>query len=153
MTRRLWLLVAPALCFAQQYRGPRPPKPDLPYLKHATNLIATEAVEAKEEKGKSDALFVIEGAASNARTPLAMPIFLMIADHLSPARLRIFRLDSKDGHREAAVSSNKVPIARMEISKLSSDNIYKIEVEDELEPGEYTLSLDGSNRAFCFQVF
>jgi hypothetical protein len=34
--------------------GPRPPKPDLPYLMHADNLIPTESVEAKQEERKGD---------------------------------------------------------------------------------------------------
>src|SRR5271157_5056125 len=147
MTRRLLLLVAaPFLSLsqqktAQQYSGPRPSKPDLPYLKHASNLIPTEIAEAKEEKKKDDTLYAIPGGASTAKTPLAMPIFLMKADKLSPDRLRLFRLDSRDGRREILFSSKKGPAAiHMEIARLSSDNIYKIEVDVELEPGEYVLS-------------
>ena len=43
-----------AAAWAQQYDGPRPPKPDIPYLKHASNLIPTETAEAKEEKKLQD---------------------------------------------------------------------------------------------------
>jgi hypothetical protein len=41
----------------------------------------------------------------------------------------------------------------MEVTRLTSDNLYKLEVEDELENGEYSLSPAGSNQAFCFQVY
>ena len=33
------------------------------------------------------------------------------------------------------------------------DKLYKIEVSDSLEPGEYTLTPEGSNQVFCFQVY
>ena len=57
MLRRIVPLVATALmaASAQTYDGPRPPKPDVPFLKHASSLVATEVGEAKEEKQKSAA--------------------------------------------------------------------------------------------------
>jgi hypothetical protein len=154
MIRWFPLLCALSMAWAQPYDGPRPPKPDLPYLKHASNLVPTESTTAKEEKRKNDTLYVIEGAASTARTPLAMPVFLMKADKLSPDRLQLFRLESKEGHREILFAAKKPPAAiHMEVTKLSADGIYKIEVDQELEPGEYSLSPEGSNQVFCFQVF
>ena len=80
---------------AQKYTGPVPPKPDVPYLKHANNLVPTEVLEAKEEKGKKDDLtYVVEGAASNARTPLASPILLLQADKVEVAKLALYKLES-----------------------------------------------------------
>jgi hypothetical protein len=146
-------IFALASACAQQYDGPRPPKPDIPYLKHASNLIPTEAAEAKEEKRKDESLYTIQGAASTARTPLAMPIFILKADRLAPDRLQLFRLESKAGHREILFSAKNPPASfHMEVTKLA-DGIYKIEVNEELEPGEYSLSPEGSNQVFCFQVF
>jgi hypothetical protein len=139
--------------WAQQYDGPRPPKADIPYLKHASNLIPTEIVEAKEEKKKNDTLYTIRGAESTAKTPLAMPIFILKADKLAPDQLQLFRLESKGDHREILFGSKNPPAIHMEVTKLSSDGIYKIEVDRELEPGEYSLSPEGSNQVFCFQVF
>src|ERR1039458_4935950 len=56
LCRILWLGLAAAFAAAaQKYDGPRPPKPDVPYLKHADTLIPTEAVMAKEEKKKDRA--------------------------------------------------------------------------------------------------
>ena len=37
---------------AQKYSCPRPPKPDLPYLVHADNLVETESAEAKPEENR-----------------------------------------------------------------------------------------------------
>ena len=72
-----------AVCIAvsaqSKYTGPRPPKPDLPYLKHASNLVPTESGMAREEKKKDDITYIVEGATSTARTPLASPVQSPIA--------------------------------------------------------------------------
>src|SRR5271157_2404137 len=96
---------------AQKYAGPRPPQADLPYLKHADNLVPTEAADAKEEKKKDDILYVIDGANSSAKTPLASPIFLLQAANLVPDRLQLFKLDSRNGHREILFSPKHPPKA------------------------------------------
>ena len=155
MRRILLLLSAVVLAaFAQKYDGPRPPKPDLPYLKHASELVPTEAGQAKEEKQKKeDILYVVEGAASSARTPLASPIFLIVADKLVPDRLGLYKLDVKSGHREIMFGPKKSPKPiRIEVSRISG-NLFKIEVDESLEPGEYSLSPADSNQVFCFQVY
>jgi len=155
MLRRILLLFWAAVfaASAQKYTGPVPPKPDLPYLKHADNLIATEAAEAKEEKKKDEVIYVIPGANSPARTPLATPIFLIQADKLVPDHLGLYRLESKGGHREVSASPKKPMKAyRVVVSRLTG-NLYKIEVDETLDPGEYSLSPDNSNQVFCFQVF
>lgn len=160
MLRRILPLLFAVACaaFAQapKYDGPRPPKPDVPYLKHADSLLATEVGEAKEEKRKDDILYTVDGASSPAKTPLASPIFLIQADKLQPDKLTLFKLESKNGHRELLVSSKKKngaqPI-RIEVKRLGSDNLYSIEVDDSLQNGEYSLSPDGSNQVFCFQVY
>jgi hypothetical protein len=155
LRRMVWLCFAVALAAsAQNYKGPQPPKPDLPYLKHAENLIPTEAVTAKEEKKKDDTTYIIDGASSSVRTPLASPIFLMKAGSVAPNRLQLFKFDVKNGHRELFFPAKKQPQPiRIVVTRLSSDGIWKIEVDESLEPGEYSLSPDGSNQAFCFQVF
>jgi|SRR6516165_7337122 hypothetical protein len=154
--RLLALMLAGALAAsAQPYNGPRPPKNDLPYLKHAENLVPTEPSEAKEEKGKKDEVtYVITGATSTARTPLASPIFLLQAEKLNASSLQLYKLESRNGRREITASPKKPmkPI-RVEATRLDSSGLYKIEVIESLEPGEYSLSPEGSNQVFCFQVF
>ncbi|HTS61062.1 MAG TPA: hypothetical protein VMH28_03505 [Candidatus Acidoferrales bacterium] len=157
MKLRLLILAlgAAALAAAQKYDGPRPPKADLPYIKHASSLVPTEASEAKEEKGKKDeTTYAIPGAASTARTPLASPIFILQAQKLNAQSLLLYRLETRNGRREITASPKKPmqPI-RMEVSRLDSSGLYKLEVVDSLEPGEYSLSPEGSNLVFCFQVF
>lgn len=139
---------------AQKYSGTLPPKTDLPYLKHAENLVPTEATEAKEEKGKKDDItYVISGAASSARTPLASPIFLLQTEKLITASLTLYRLESKNGRREIVFSPKKQPKAiRLEATKIG-DKLFRLEVEESLEPGEYSITPEGSNQVFCFQVY
>lgn len=138
---------------AQKYDGPRPPKPDIPYLKHASNLIPTEAAEAKEEKEKNDTLYVVEGASSPARTPLASPIFLFVSNKVVPEKLGLYRLEVKDGRREILFGPKKQPKPILIEVKHLEGNLYRLEVSDSLEPGEYSLSPEGSNQVFCFAVF
>src|SRR5947208_16666287 len=91
------LLALAGVASAQKYTGPRPSKPDLPYLKHAETLVPTEASEAKEEKGKKDDLtYVIAGASSSETTPLASPILLMDSQKLSAAKLEPHTLEVKN---------------------------------------------------------
>ena len=153
--RILWLsLAAVFAATAQKYDGPRPPKPDIPYLKHAATLIPTEAVMAREEKKKDDTTYVIDGANSTAKTPLASPIFLMQAGKVAPDKLALYKLEIRNGRREILFPARKPPQAiRVVVTKLSSDGLWKIEVDESLEPGEYSLSPEGSAQAFCFQVF
>ena len=157
--RRILPLVCTAMAAlatgnAQNYTGPPPPKPDLPYIQHATNLIATEAVEAKEQKSKDDAVYTIDGENSSSKTPLALPIFLIKADKLNPASLQMYRLESKDGHRELTGSAKKTaePI-HVQVTRLGPDNIYKLDVYNGLDPGEYALTAEGWKQMFCFQVY
>ncbi len=157
MPRRiLFLLLAAAFAApAQKYDGPVPPKRDLPYLKHASNLVPTEDVVAKEDTRSNGSLYTIPGANSPAVTPLAAPILLIKADKIPPEKLSLYKLDTKSDHREIFISPKKEsPAIRMEAAKVSSENIWKLEVEESLAPGEYCLTVDGdsSNQAFCFRV-
>jgi hypothetical protein len=138
-----------------KYDGPRPPKPDIPYLLHASELIPTEVVEAKQEDKKGESVFLLPGATSTARTPLAEPVFLMQADKLNPERMDLWRLETKGGQREIAIShkSKKNPRNfRVMVSRIEG-RLYKIEVAQSLENGEYSLSPSDSNQTFCFTVY
>jgi hypothetical protein len=139
---------------APESSGPVPPKADLLYIQHAQTLVAAEMVQAKEEKQTDDAKYVIDGASSTARTPLALPTFLVKTDKLVPDRLILFRLKSVDGHREIALSAKRLnpdPI-HVDVVKLDA-NLYKLTVYDGLDAGEYALSPVDSNLSFCFQVY
>lgn len=156
-----YLLVAAVLsagfCLGQEkYSGPEPAKADLPYLLHASTLLPTEAAEAKQEDKKEISTYMVPGTASNVRTPLAEPIFLLKTEKLAPERLSLYRMELKDGQRQVSFNTKKpkdnprpVPLS----VKRLGQGIYRIEANEMMQPGEYCLSPEGSNQVFCFQVY
>lgn len=146
-------LCAVAALAQTKYSGPRPPKPDLPYLVHADNLVPTEAGEAKANERKDEILYTIPGASSPAKTPLASPILLLAAQKLDPARLQLYKLESKDGQRQILFRKKKpAQPLRLDVTQLA-EGLYRIEVDESLENGEYSLTPEGSDAVFCFQVY
>ena len=154
----LALLSAGVFAQDKKYSGPTPSKPDIPCLLHADNLVETESGEAKEEKRKDATAYVTPGAASPARTPMAEPILLLLAEKLQPQRLSLYRLEVKGGSREILfpLPGKKKPQPprpyRFLITKLD-ESLYKIEANETLENGEYCLSPNDSNQVFCFEVY
>lgn len=148
--------IAPAASAAEKYTGPRPPKPDMLYLMHADNLVATEAAEAKQENGKKDeTVYSLSGASSSARTPLVEPIFLIEADKILPERLELYRWEVKNGRRELVVKSGKKGATRplhLSVTKLDG-KLYRVEASEPLADGQYSVSPNDSNRVFCFEVY
>lgn len=146
----LILLVSGAL-FGQKYSGPRPPQRDMVYLVHADNLIPTETMEARQEK----MTFVVQGASSPSRTPLAEPIFIIDADKISPQSLELYKFEVKGGKREVTIQQRHTRgqhVLRLTVTPLEG-TLYRIEADEELENGEYVLSPNGSNTVFCFEVY
>jgi len=141
-----------------KYSGPRPQKPDIPYLLHASTLVETEAGEAMEEKTNDFAINYIAGAGSPVRTPLAEPIFLVAVEKLEVQKLQLYKLDVKGGRRQVAfpVSPKKQRDApqpvRLSLVRLDP-GLFRVEASETLANGEYCLSPAGSNRVFCFQVY
>jgi len=151
------LLVCTCALPAQKYDGPRPPKPDLPYLQHADNLIPTEASEAREDKRGNETVYSVAGAGSPARTPIAEPIFLFASEKIAPESLELYRLTVKGGNRQIVFPENKKDAPRrfrLSVTRLD-DKLYRIEVNERmgLENGSYSLTPAGSNQIFCFDVY
>ena len=149
------LLLIPVLQ-AQKYSGPRPPKPDVPFLVHAEKLVETEAGEAKEETRKDGMAYIVNGAAAPARTPLAEPFFLFESQKLTPEKLELWKMDSKGGRREVFFPQKKrkdVPRPfHITVTRLAP-GLFRLEANEPLENGEYSLTPAGSNTVFCFQVY
>lgn len=161
MLFRLAFALAALLCSvpmhaAEKYTGPRPAKADVPYLLHADNLVETEIGAAKEESRKDATVAIMAGASSPVKTPLAEPIFLFKSSRISPDKLAAYKLEVKNGAREVTVSHKKAKnVAKpiyLNVTKLD-EGLYKIEVDQPLENGEYTLSPEGSNDTFSFQIY
>ena len=153
------LVIAGLVCWpaaAEKYHGPRPPKPDIPYLQHADNLLETEILEAKQIERKNESVYVLAGATSPVGSPLAEPIFLFASEKIPPEKLALFRLDVKDGSREIAFSQKKKKDSsrplRLSVNRIE-ENLYRIEANEYLDDGEYCLSPDGTNQVFCFKVY
>lgn len=139
-----------------KYDGPRPPKPDVPYLLHATNLIETETAKAKEETRKNNLVATVPGKVSPARTPLSEPIFLFDSAKVTPEKLKMFRMDvTKAGNREVVFpenpKKNQRPIHLL-VKKLSG-NLYRVEVDETLENGQYCLSPEGDSTVHCIEIY
>lgn len=154
------LLVLMALPAAAQkkYTGPRPPKPDIPFLIHANQLIPIETGEAREAQGKGETNYTVSGAASPTRTPIPEPVFLFQSDKINPERLSLFKMETRGGQRTLALPSdprkkkdNARPIFIL-VTPLEN-RLFKVEVNEPLDNGEYCLSPEGTNTVFCFNEF
>ena len=155
--RAIVLLCLPAvgLNSEEKYSGPLPPKPDVLYLMHATNLVETEAGQARQENRKNENTYIISGASSPARTPMAEPIFIIDAGQVVPDRLELYKLDVKYGNREVSISSKPRKGGGklyLTVTKLQN-HLYKIEANEPLENGQYAISPSDGNRVFCFEVY
>jgi hypothetical protein len=149
-------LVAGTLLAQTDYTGPIPPKADVPYLLHASNLVETQVSEAKQESKKGATLYWVEGAASSAKTPLAEPIFIIRAEKLNPDKIELYKFEVSKNRRELEIKDrpgkNDPRALHVAVTKLGKD-LYKIEASEQLANGEYSLSPSGSNQVFSFQVY
>ena len=152
----LALLLAVSVFGAEKYTGPRPPKADIPYLMHADNLIEPEVGKAATQERKDTVVATVPGAASPVKTPLAEPIFLLKSEKLLVDKFAAYRYDVKNGQREVVVNAKKAknmkPAIHLQVTKLD-DRLYRIEIDEPLENGEYVLSPDGSDETFSFQIY
>ncbi|MFN7932318.1 MAG: hypothetical protein U0R19_03275 [Bryobacteraceae bacterium] len=154
----LFLCLAPLALAQKKYDGPKPSKQDVVFLLHAGNLVSTEVAVAKEEKRKDDRAYIVDGASSSAKTPLAEPIFLIEAKTVQVDRLQLYKLDVKNGKREVVfppASKRKKDSPRpLHLSmKRLGDGIYRLEANEFLQNGEYALTPEGSDQVFLFQVY
>jgi len=152
----LILCVAALAAQAEDYKGPRPPKADVLYLVHASNLIPTEVLEAQLESKKDNDTYSVPGAASPVKTPLAEPIFLIRSEKIKAADLGLFKFEVKNGRRQVTLSSKRrrgdPGILHLSVTKLDKD-LYRVEADQVLENGQYSLSPTGANTVFCFEVY
>jgi hypothetical protein len=152
------LFAVTAVSAQQKYTGPRPEKADLPYLLHATKLIPTDAAEAKEEKRKEGTAYITAGAAAQAKTPLAEPIFLFESKAITPDKLTMYKLEVKNGAREVFFFDNpkkrKESTKPIRISAKKLDTgLYRLEPTEPLVNGEYVLTPSDSNTVFAFTIY
>lgn len=157
LTAGLLLAIGLSAQAKQKYDGPRPPKSDVPYLLHARNLVELDTAEAREEKLKDGTRYSLGGGTAKARTPLMEPIFLLQADKLVPEKLTCYKMDlSKAGQREMLIpfkpKKDSPRPRRMTVTQVA-DRLFRVELSESLENGEYVLTPEGSNQVFAFTVY
>ena len=135
---------------------PKPPKPDVPFLIHAGNLVETETNEATDESTEKETRYAVSGATSPARTPLALPELAMMPESVDPGLLELYRFEPVNGRREILLKKKRKIVAEpYHITALPTDEkgVYRIRVAQTLTPGEYCLTPQGANAVYCFTVF
>ena len=160
MRRLLLLCSLAAVCVAADPPVvPDPPKADMVYLLLGDNLVPTEALEAQVDvrnKGKKneESTHYVPGEHSNAKTPLSSPIFVIKRGNLSPEALQVFAFEIKNGRREVTFSKKKSsrPFT-MTIIPTATESVFRMEVDQNLPPGEYAVTPNGSEQVFCFAVY
>jgi hypothetical protein len=141
---------------ADKYTGPRPPKADVPYLVHADNLLETEHGTSGTEERKNETWAYVDGSASNAKTPLAEPILLIRTEKLNANKLEVYQMEVKNGRREVLVVAKRAkdsarPV-HVTVTQVDS-NLYRIEVDEPLENGEYVITPAGAPDVFAFSIY
>lgn len=142
----------------KKYAGPRPDKADVPFLLHATKLIELEQKTATEARTKEGTLYTVAGAESPVKTPVPEPIFLFRADRINPDRLTLFRMTVRGANRtlmipEGGRRRKEGPKPVFMLVTMLEPGLYRIEVNEPLEDGEYCLLPEGSNDMFCFSEY
>jgi len=142
----------------KKYSGPKPSKSDVPYLLHAGALVETETLMAKDSQEKGSQVYTVPGATSPARTPLSEPIFLFQSDKINPDKLSLFKMEVRAGSRVLILpepgkrkKDGPRPLFLM-VTPLTS-GLFRVEVNEYIDNGEYCLSPDGSNQVFCFTTY
>jgi len=147
----------PLALFAEMpYQGPKPAKPDVPYLVLGNQLVETEEKEADQTEAKNRTTFTVPGTSSPARTPLAEPAILIQSSKVRPESLSLYQMKVEKGNRSVSFSekpkkNDPRPIPLVFHDR--KDDSTMIEANQFLDPGEYCLSPQGVNTVFCFQVY
>ena len=148
--------LAAALPAQSRYDGPRPEKADLPYLLHARTLVETEPGEAVMSTDKRFTVYTVAGAASAVKTPVPEPIFLFKSERINADRLSLYKMTVERGSRvirfpERPGKNTPKPVFLM-VTPLEK-GLFKVEVNEPIEDGEYCLTPDGENIVFCFTTY
>lgn len=152
------LLLAGIVLGQEKASGPKPPKPDLPYLLKAGKLIPTEPQTVTRSGSKNDETISVVGATSTARTPLPEPIFLFSPGEINAGDFELIRFQAANGHRQwkkgQQTSTDEEPEQPLRLTlRPVGERTVRIEAAVMLNPGEYALIPRGKNTAFCFTVF
>lgn len=153
----LAVAVAVTATAQKKYTGPRPAKPDVPFLLIIDKLIEVESAMAQESSAKNSTTYTVSGESSNVRSPVPEPVFLFQAEKLNPERLSLFRMNPAGGKRSLTIPTGKkpknAPVPVYFLTTPLDGGLFRIEVNEYIPPGEYCFSPDGSNQVFCFTTY
>ena len=170
MTRRIFfsilrggavgLLAAQPLLAIDKYDGPRPRKKDVLYVVHADNLTGDGGGNGKPNLRISDVNHLFgPGAASASSHTTGRAHLLMAPDENHPGQLGVC-IDSMSGTagERFCITGKKRRLSLKQFSRHLSlrsleHGLTRIEASEPLDPGEYSISPEGSNTAFCFSVY
>jgi hypothetical protein len=148
-------LAAPSLA-QSKYSGPRPEKADIVYLRHVDKLIETESGQATQAEEKNKTIYRLAGASSPSRTPMAEPVMLFKADKINPDKLTLYRMTVENGQRLLTFPNKPgkdSPKPIYLVVTALERGLFKLEVNEFIDDGEYCLSPEGSNAVFCFSTY
>ena len=140
----------------QKYDGPQPEKADVVYIRHLGKLIETEVSEAKQSEEKNKTVYRVAGATSPARTPMAEPILLFKSEKINPDKLTLYKMTVVSGQRVLSFPNKRGKDTPKPIYTMTTPidrGLFKIEVNEFIDDGEYCLSPEGSNAVFCFTTY
>ena len=134
---------------------PDPPRQDVPFLIHGSEIRELEQAEAEEEETKNQLLYWIPGSAASVKTPLAAPEFLIDSKDIDPRDLRLYGFDVVKGRREVLYRKKKKVVAQPYFLQLDGveARVVRIRISGSLAPGEYGLTPEGRSVVFTFAVF
>ena len=134
---------------------PNPPKPDIPYIIHGSQIFELERAEAQAQESKNELRYWISGSAATIKTPLAAPEFLIDSQQLDPRDLKLYGFDVVKGRRELLFRKKKKVVAEPYFLHLDGieARVVRIRINASLAPGQYGLTPDGQNSVFTFSVF
>lgn len=149
------VLGLPALA-QSKYTGPRPDKADVVYLRHVDKLIETETGQATQSEEKNKTVYRVSGASSSVRTPMAEPIMLFKSEKTNPDKLTMYRMTVEGGQRVLVFPSKPGKDSPKPIYMIVTPldrGLFKLEVNEFIDDGEYCLSPEGSNAVYCFSTY
>lgn len=162
MSRLVTLLAWCCVTLAAQQDGglnrlglPNPPKQDVPFLIHGSQLVELDRAAATMEESKNQVRYWIPGAAAAAKTPLAAPDFLFDSGEVDPRDLELYRFEVVKGRRELLYRRKKKVVAEPYFLNLEGveERVVRIRINASLQPGEYGITPRGQDSVYTFSVF
>ena len=133
------------------------PESGVLYLTLGTKVIKLESTVAQYTTTADDEVFVVvPGEASPTSTTLKRPVIVSEGQTVPEGAfvLELYRMEAKSGNRRLLyrvgnrIVASKIPIEMTALSR----HLYQVEVSEDLTPGQYCLTPNGSDEMFLFEI-